>query len=256
MRRGAGISGLQKQQRQSHQLKRVGAELHAQNTEELRAHLDSLRERIEAFALEHRDKINRDPHFRAHFNEMCAAIGVDPLKSSKGFWAQMLGVGDFYYELAVQVADVCIGARGQAGGLISVSELRERVVRRRGRADRPVSRDDVLRAVAQLRQLGGGYAVVTLAGHEYIRSVPRELDADHAAVLAAASEGGAHVSRSGLVAQCSWTAARAQRALDVLMHEGIVWVDEQAEGEAEYWVPCLWQRRQAADAAGEGSAAA
>jgi len=29
--------------------------------------------------------------------------GVDPLASNKGFWAQVLGVGDFYYELAVQV---------------------------------------------------------------------------------------------------------------------------------------------------------
>ena len=34
---------------------------------------------------------------------MCASIGVDPLASSKGFWSEMLGVGDFYYELGVQV---------------------------------------------------------------------------------------------------------------------------------------------------------
>ena len=34
---------------------------------------------------------------------MCTSIGVDPLASSKGFWSEMLGFGDFYYELAVQV---------------------------------------------------------------------------------------------------------------------------------------------------------
>lgn len=34
---------------------------------------------------------------------MCVQVGVDPLASQKGFWAQMLGVGDFYYELSVQV---------------------------------------------------------------------------------------------------------------------------------------------------------
>ena len=34
---------------------------------------------------------------------MCQKIGVDPLASHKGFWAQLLGVGDFYYELGVQV---------------------------------------------------------------------------------------------------------------------------------------------------------
>lgn len=30
---------------------------------------------------------------------MCAKVGVDPLASNKGFWAELLGIGDFYYEL-------------------------------------------------------------------------------------------------------------------------------------------------------------
>ena len=34
---------------------------------------------------------------------MCSNIGVDPLASNKGVWAQLLGFGDFYYELGVQV---------------------------------------------------------------------------------------------------------------------------------------------------------
>jgi len=33
--------------------------------------------------------------------KMCKQIGVDPLSSNKGFWVDVLGVGDFYYELAV-----------------------------------------------------------------------------------------------------------------------------------------------------------
>jgi len=32
---------------------------------------------------------------------MCANIGVDPLASNKGFWAELLGIGDFYYELGM-----------------------------------------------------------------------------------------------------------------------------------------------------------
>lgn len=39
---------------------------------------------------------------------MCASIGVDPLTSGKGFWS-VLGIGDFYYELAVQIVEVCLG---------------------------------------------------------------------------------------------------------------------------------------------------
>jgi EAP30/Vps36 family len=37
---------------------------------------------------------------------MCASIGVDPLASGKGFWSNMLDIGDFYYELAVQIVEV------------------------------------------------------------------------------------------------------------------------------------------------------
>ncbi|CBI26612.3 unnamed protein product, partial [Vitis vinifera] len=30
---------------------------------------------------------------------MCAKVGVDPLALNKGFWVELLGIGDFYYEL-------------------------------------------------------------------------------------------------------------------------------------------------------------
>jgi hypothetical protein len=30
---------------------------------------------------------------------MCAKVGVDPLASNKGVWAELLGIGDFYYEI-------------------------------------------------------------------------------------------------------------------------------------------------------------
>jgi len=49
-----------------------------------------------------REDVRRDPAFRAQFHAMCANVGVDPLASNKGAWAQLLGFGDFYYELGVQ----------------------------------------------------------------------------------------------------------------------------------------------------------
>ena len=45
--------------------------------------------------------IRKNPAFRSQFHEMCAKVGVDPLASNKGFWAELLGIGDFYYELGV-----------------------------------------------------------------------------------------------------------------------------------------------------------
>ena len=38
------------------------------------------------------------------------------LLASKGFWAEMLGVGDFYYELGVQIVEVCMATNHRNGG--------------------------------------------------------------------------------------------------------------------------------------------
>ena len=35
--------------------------------------------------------------------------------ASKGFWAEMLGVGDFYYELGVQIVEVCMATNHRSG---------------------------------------------------------------------------------------------------------------------------------------------
>jgi ESCRT-II complex subunit VPS22 len=78
---------------------------------------------LEEFAKNHKDDINKDPQFRFHFHQMCLKIGVDPLackfqtfspfEASKGFWAKLLGVGDFYYELSVQIIEVCLKTKDQ-----------------------------------------------------------------------------------------------------------------------------------------------
>ena len=62
----------------------------------------ALTRRVGAAAARRAD-ITRDPAFRAQFHAMCAAAGVDPLASNKGFWTELLGFGDFYYELGVQI---------------------------------------------------------------------------------------------------------------------------------------------------------
>ena len=74
-----------------------------------------------------REEIRRDPIFRAQFHVMCANIGVDPLASNKGMWAQLLGFGDFYYELGVQVVEACLATRAVNGGLMELETLSKHV---------------------------------------------------------------------------------------------------------------------------------
>jgi len=60
--------------------------------------------------------------------------------ANKGFWAQILGVGDFYYELAVQIIDVCLSTRPLNGGLISLEELLRRLKASRSKYAPDISR--------------------------------------------------------------------------------------------------------------------
>ncbi len=61
--------------------------------------IEVFQKNLEEFASKHKDKINKNPEFRAQFQKLCSTIGVDPLASNKTFWTQALGVGDFYYEV-------------------------------------------------------------------------------------------------------------------------------------------------------------
>lgn len=89
----------------------------------MKMQLSAFKSNLEQFAIRHKKEIQRDPAFRAKFHTMCAAIGVDPLTSKKGIWSDLLGVGDFYYELAVRIVEVCVATRPINGGLMSLREL-------------------------------------------------------------------------------------------------------------------------------------
>ena len=67
-----------------------------------------------------------------------------------------------------------------------------------------------------------------------VRSVPQELDADQAVVLAVAQEDGSRVSEQVLVARRGWTQEHARALLEnMLLREGLCWLDEQ---DSEYGV--------------------
>ncbi|KAH7308098.1 EAP30/Vps36 family-domain-containing protein [Stachybotrys elegans] len=228
-RKGVGIGAFDRSRLTSAQFASHGSSLRATNAQALETQLSVFRSLLQQFAQTHAKDIRSDPSFRAQFARMCSAIGVDPLASSNvvgasnnSAWAQLLGktVNDFYFELAVRVVEVCGATRGENGGLIGLKEMRERLAQ--GRADSggggDISEDDIRRA------------------REYIRSVPRELSNDQAAVVEAAQVLG-YVSVSMLRDNLGWEAARCRTVIDDLMAQGMLWVDKQTRGEWEYWSP-------------------
>lgn len=279
MRRRPGIAGIQQRRDASVALRVAGEDAERQHLEAMRAQLGRFRASLEAFALKHKAEIRADPVFRAQFHKMCANVGVDPLASNKGFWTELLGFGDFYYELGVQVAEACLASKAQDGGLCELGRLMSLVLARRGRAAQPISEDDLLRAIERLQCLGGGWKVLTVGGKKVVRSVPVEFSPDQSEVIRIAAEGAGDVgddesvrgetggdagsasgrSRAracpvGCVRRSAlevppptgpgWTRERARSACEQLVKCGVALVDDgdPTRSERLFWLPCVSAR--------------
>ncbi|KAK1934265.1 Vacuolar-sorting protein SNF8 [Phytophthora citrophthora] len=261
-RRGVGIGAVRKKQEQAKQFSEVGEQIVEANLSHVSSQLELFRTNLQAFAIKYKNNIKKDPDFRRKFQVMCAKIGVDPLASKKGFWSELLDVGDFYYELAVQIIEVCIITRPKNGGLIGMSDLLRLLEKKRGPAMQTVIDDDVKRAVKKLSVLGEGFQLIDmeertmvsamkLVGHYkgletdeenlvmlQIVTVPVVLSRDHSTILALAQTTGGMVNVSILARELQWDKKRSMLALNLLLREGMMWLDEQTS-EPSYFFPSI-----------------
>lgn len=251
MRKGAGISGLSRHTATTSSYATLSSSISASQLTSLEASLASFREALLTFSRQHRADIRADPAFRHQFTRMCSVLGVDPLsgpatatgKASGGFWGG-LGLGEWSYELCVQVVDVCVSTRAGNGGMIEMKDLIRRVGKMRGYdtatssgtgGQGEISKEDVTRAIGLLKPLAG-YTVVPIGGIEFVRSVPRELDTDQSTLLVIAATTGGRLTETRIKRQVGWTDVRARQALeDSVMREGLGWVDEQ-DSERSVWL--------------------
>jgi ESCRT-II complex subunit VPS22 len=148
MRRRPGIAGLQNAAATRDQFRLVGENVAKVRTDVMKEQLATFRSQLEEFARKHKSDIRKNPIFRQQFHEMCAKVGVDPLASNKGVWAELLGIGDFYYEIGVQIVDICIATRSHNGGLIDLLDLRKLLCQKRKATLESLSEDDCLRAIS------------------------------------------------------------------------------------------------------------
>jgi ESCRT-II complex subunit VPS22 len=118
----------------------------------------------------------------------------------------MLGIGEFYVELSVKVAEVCLASRSRNGGIIRVSEVKE-ILERRGTkfqfanstSKSIYTEEDIITSIKKLSKLGSGFRTVNVGRVIMIVSVPEELDADHMQVLNYAVE-----TPNGMVRTETW----------------------------------------------------
>lgn len=208
MRRRVGLGAIQQQKLAAEKYKDKGADLQESQLEQMTKQMEVFRIKLEEFAMKHKDDIRKNSQFRKQFQEMCAAIGVDPLATGKGFWS-VLGMGDFYYELSVQVVEVCLAANHKTGGLMELDELRRRLIAARGQSvlHQEITKEDILMAAKKLTIFGNGYMICQQLnlfinifflinsfvvhklgkGKYIVQSIPGELSMEETNILSAAS---------------------------------------------------------------------
>eukprot|EP01064_Diplonema_japonicum_P017259 TRINITY_DN25319_c0_g1_i1.p1 TRINITY_DN25319_c0_g1~~TRINITY_DN25319_c0_g1_i1.p1 ORF type:complete len:284 (+),score=49.74 TRINITY_DN25319_c0_g1_i1:86-853(+) len=250
-RRGMGMGYVSKKQEVDKSIAAFGQEFDAQRVEAVKEKLSTLKDKLHEFAQVHGEKIRKDPVFRYKFHQMCTNMGVDPLASSKGFWAKTLGIGDFYYELAIKATEICLVTRPVNGGLIEVNELTERLKSKLPESKRStISTEDIICGIRKLEVLNAGFKIVSLGVNKvrFVQSVPKELSTDGLGVISYISEKIAGVTPpeghllpasttpSELETHLNWTAIRATRALTELLDQGMLWKDF---ADGSYWAPSV-----------------
>eukprot|EP01083_Nonionella_stella_P234436 825262_1 len=258
-RMNAGAGAKLKYTKKAEEIKEVSLQSAVSTVKQLEVKLTE-------FAKTHHKAIQQDPAFRHKFLSMCAPLGVDPLTSKKSFWS-FLNMGDFYHELAVKVAEVCYAYKSKNGGIMALKEVR-RVLNTRGtkfklNANANVKRkgnhakgsdsstgsgkyseDDIIVAIGKLSKLGSGFRTVLVGSTLMVLSVPTELDNDHVQVIQCAqtvfAERQEGISFDLVRDMTQWNDDRVKRALDLLLAEGMAWLD-RFNGYEFYWFPSVWK---------------
>ncbi|VVA26222.1 PREDICTED: vacuolar-sorting [Prunus dulcis] len=174
-------------------------------TDLMKEQLTTFRTQLEDFARKHKNDIRKNPAFRSQFHNMCTKVGVDPLASNKGFWAELLGIGDFYHEL------------GWGAKLLTFAWQKD----------------------PTMEVLGNGFDVISVGKRKLVRSVPTELNKDHNEILELARAQG-FVIVDDVERRLSWTTGCAIDAFDTLLDEGLAMIDDgHKDGIRRYWFPCV-----------------
>jgi ESCRT-II complex subunit VPS22 len=220
MKKKVGVSIVKKKQSEKEQYNKIGKTLEDNKLSFVQDILISFKSSLSEFASKHKNRINSDPEFRQQFHMMCISVGVDPLASNKGYWSDILGVGDFYFELGVKIINVCVQTRSINGGIISLNELYCIIKKKllstttassssspktttslssssllsKNSNNNELSIYDIKRAIEKLMILGNGFKLVENNGNCLLISVPLEVNIDHEYVLSAGSDNDSYVT--------------------------------------------------------------
>jgi ESCRT-II complex subunit VPS22 len=240
MRRGVGIGAINKKQAEQQKFAATANQIAENQVEKLTQQMEVFKKNLEEFAFKYKNEIKNSPQFRKQFQDMCANIGVDPLASSKGFWSELLGVGDFYYEIAVQIVEMCNMYQEKTGGLLYLDFILEKLKKQRSRFTQEISLDDCMRAIKKLHAFGNGFTLISMKNDRYIvQSIPEELNLDQTKILQLAEVKNGCLTKQDINSLLGWDNFRIDNCIEFMLKEGVIWVDGQSK-PTSYYFPGLY----------------
>ncbi|GET92245.1 hypothetical protein, conserved [Leishmania tarentolae] len=202
MRRRVGVGHVLQERQQQQRMADLGAQITAERVGQIENQLEELQAKLKALAQNHKSDIAEDPVVRARFRQLADSLGVDLISSKKNVFADALGLGDFYYQLATRTVEACMRERKFCGAYVPLQRVQffvqkaydtSSLLSGNEESRRPslphssgssksdhrdkkkgivVSEADILTALSKLSVLGAGYNVVKLGGVSYIQTTP------------------------------------------------------------------------------------
>ncbi len=226
MRRKVGVGAVKDRQNEQEKYSKMGKSMEDTKISFVKDLMGKFQNSLTEFAMKHRDRINSDPEFRQQFHKMCLSVGVDPLASSKGFWSDLLGVGDFYFDLGVKVIEITVQTRSINGGIMGVQEVMDRLQQSNLQLRGHIILDDIMRAVDKIKVLGSGFRIVRIGNKWMVISVPMEINQDHEVIMDISQSNEGMFTKDIIVHGLNWSEERFNRVVNTLLQEGMVWIDK------------------------------
>jgi len=247
MRRARGVAAVAKKKDVEKFYNKKSNEIDKDAIKQLQDQLGAFKEKLQWFATKHQHELQTDPLFRNEFIQMCASIGVDPLASSKGYWTEYLGVGTYYYMLAVQTIEIILAGAARHGGVMKMRDLWKQLEKNRPPflKDSSISFEDITQALSLMEVVGKGCGIIKTSAQidqALVFCVPEEMAHDQTSVLKVVGESGKACFVLDEVAKAlGWKPLRAKTSIDQLIADGIVWVEiGQKDSPNVYWLPGLY----------------
>jgi ESCRT-II complex subunit VPS22 len=104
------------------------------------------------------------------------------------------------------------------------------IKKKRKNSSQQISQDDIIQSINHIKILGNGFAIFKIKNKTFVQSVPYELNNDHTEILQIAEEKG-FLKIEEIIQKLNWKEDRINQCLQLLLQEGISWIDKNEEGK-------------------------